>query len=106
MQCRSVYVALSAVIILSACQSIDLSQKSGPPTCVVAASDYKLLSYWNDRTADKKYPRIIALLEKKYASAQKIDGRSAVVAAQSYVRANSKTDPLAIEAQVQKACQK
>lgn len=104
---RSVLAITTALTLgLAACQSVDLNQQSGPPTCAIAPSDYKLLRYWNDRTDDKKYPRIIGLLEKKYASAPKVGGRSAVVAAQSYVRSNGTTDPLTLEANVSKACAK
>ena len=104
MQRSALALATAFTLGLGACQSVDLNQQSGPPTCAVAPSDYKLLRYWNDRTDDKKYTRIIGLLEKKYASAPKVGGRSAVVAAQSYVRSNASTEPLTLEANVSKAC--
>lgn len=97
---------LTALTGLAACQSVDLDQRAGPPTCAVDPSDYKLLSYWNKRTDDPKYARIIGLLQKKYASAPLVGGRSAVVAAQSYVRNNGNTSPLQIEANVRQACGK
>lgn len=104
MRHRIAVCSVIGLLSLTACQSVDLTQKSGPPTCAVSASDYKLLRYWNDRTEVKKYGRIVGLLEKKYANAPKVDGRSAVVAAQVYVRSNASMTPLQIESEVQSAC--
>lgn len=98
------FLSLSLSISLAACSGVDLNQKAGPPTCSVNATDYATLHSWNDKTADKAYVKLIADLEKKYARAPKVDGRSAVVAAQSYVRTNKDASAEQIRSAVNATC--
>lgn len=89
---------------LAACSAVDLNEKAGPPTCSVSADDYATLHSWNDKTADKEYVKLISDLEKKYSRAPKVDGRSAVVAAQSYVRTNKDASQDQIRTAVNASC--
>jgi len=98
------FLSLSTSILLAACSAVDLNEKAGPPTCSVSAADYATLHNWNDKTADKEYVKLIADLEKKYARAPKVDGRSAVVAAQSYVRTNKDAGADQIRSAVNATC--
>lgn len=91
-------------IAIAGCQAVDLKRQPTEITCAVSPADYKLLRFWNDRTKEKRYAKIVALLQEKYAGAPRVGGSSAVVAAQSYVRANSTLSPEAIEAKVRTTC--
>lgn len=96
--------ALLLSVALTACSAVDLNQKSGPPTCAVSATDYVTLHSWNAKTTDKNYVTLITNLEKKYASAPQVDGRSAVVAAQSYVRIHKTASADQIRSAVTGSC--
>jgi hypothetical protein len=102
---RSIFTAATFLSVsLAACSAVDLNEKAGPPTCSVSAADYSTLHSWNDKTADKEYVKLITDLEKKYAQAPKVDGRSAVVAAQSYVRINKDMSADQIRTAVNASC--
>lgn len=101
---KSTITATCLSFVLAACSSVDLNEKAGPPTCSISAADYVTLHNWNAKTADKAYVKLIADLEQKYSRAPRVDGRSAVVAAQSYVRSHKDATADQIRAAVNASC--
>ncbi len=101
---KNTIAAACVTVALAACSAVDLNEKAGPPTCSISAADYLTLHSWNAKTADKAYVKLIADLEQKYARAPKVDGRSAVVAAQSYVRSHKDATEDQIRTAVNATC--